>query len=42
MALHATPKVMKLVVRAFSRWLHERAPQLSLLFLCFMFLFWTP
>ena len=29
MALHATPKVMKLAVGALSRWLHERAPQLS-------------
>ena len=29
LALHATPKVMKLAVGGLSRWLQERAPQLS-------------
>ena len=33
MALHATPKLMKLAVGALSQWPHERAPRLS--WLCF-------
>ena len=41
MAVHATPKVMQLAIGALSRWLNERAPQLSKRIILF-FVPWKP